>query len=338
MTLSKKRKYPIGAEFSPEGTSFRVFASNCQKVEVVDESDSQNKKFYALEDEGNGYFSGTFRDFPAGSLYRFRLDESNEFYPDPASRFQPEGPFGPSQIIDCTSFPWSDQNWKGVKIEDQIFYELHVGTFTKQGTYAAAQEEMQELAQLGITTIELMPLNDFPGNFGWGYDGVNLFAPTRLYGTADELKHFINTAHQFKLGVILDVVYNHFGPSGNFLTKFSNAFFQEKNTEWGSAINFDHPIVRQFFLTNVQYWIEEFHFDGLRLDATHAIFCDTASNILVEIVTHAHAVSKEREIIIVAENESQDSTLIRSTEKGGYGLHAVWNDDFHHVVQSPPDR
>lgn len=326
------RKYPLGAEVTPNGTDFRLFAPKCKKVEVALETDKHNIQYFSLASEGNGYFSGTLKNFSPGSLYRFRLDDDDNLYPDPASRFQPDGPFGPSQIIDSSNFAWSDKKWNGITMENQILYEMHIGTFTKEGTYAAAKKQLKELAKLGITTIELMPLNEFPGAFGWGYDGVNLFAPTRLYGTIDELKDFINAAHHLNLGVILDVVYNHFGPSGNFISKFSDDFFSKEHTEWGKAINFENKDVRLFFLMNVQYWIQEYHFDGLRLDATHSIFDKSKPHILLEIASYGHEAVKNRSVIIIAENESQESILIRSSEKGGYNLDGIWNDDFHHTA------
>src|SRR5262249_44565849 len=205
-----------------------------------------------------------------GSLYRFRLDGETNLYPDPASRFQPDGPHGPSQVIDPAAFRWSDQRWGGVALEGQVVYEMHIGTFTRDGTWAAAAEQPPELRDLGITLIEVMPVADFPGRFGWGYDGVNMFAPTRLYGSPDNFRHFVDRAHAAGIGVILDVVYNHFGPDGNYLAQFSDSYVScNYDNEWGDAINFDDEHagpVREFFASNAAYWIDEFHLDGLRLD------------------------------------------------------------------------
>ena len=203
------------------------------------------------------------------------MNEAENFYPDPASRFQPDGPHGSSCIVDPTKFRWSDADWPGLKLKGQIFYEMHVGTFTREGTWRAAAEQLPELARIGITVIEMMPVAEFPGRFGWGYDGVDLFAPSHLYGTPDDLRVFIDRAHSLGLGVILDVVYNHFGPDGNYLGVYSDDYLlRGKGHEWGDVINFDGPNsgpVREFFITNGRYWIEEFHFDGFRFDATHAI-------------------------------------------------------------------
>jgi maltooligosyltrehalose trehalohydrolase len=214
---------------------------------------------------------------------------------------------------------------------------MHVGTFTREGTWEAAAHELPELAAAGITCVEVMPAADFPGRFGWGYDGVNLYAPTRLYGTPDDFRRFVNEAHRHGIGVILDVVYNHLGPDGNYLKKFAPAYFTDKyKTEWGEAINFDGPDggpVREFFAGNAAYWVDEFHLDGLRLDATQNIYDDTpepAKHIIAEIGRRVRAAAKGRATILVAENEPQDPNLVRSPDRGGFGLDAVWNDDYHH--------
>jgi len=270
--MKKERLYPVGAEVTSEGVSFRVFADRCWKVEVVHYKSFNEKEIYPLHAENNGYFSRTLPELAANSLYAFRLDEGEEFYADPASRYQPEGPLGPSQVIDPDSFKWENFNWKGADFKQKVIYEMHIGTFTQEGFFKSAAQKLSELADLGVNILEVMPLNEFPGKFGWGYDGVNLFAPYHVYGTPDDLKHFIQEAHRLNIAVILDVVYNHFGPQGNFLDCFSKDYFLKKDTEWGRAINFDKEEIRDFFLANVRYWIEEFHFDGLRLDATQSIF------------------------------------------------------------------
>src|SRR5918998_1399832 len=199
-----------------------------------------------------------------GMRYRFRLDDDQTLYPDPASRFQPDGPHGPSQIVDPGAYSWKDQSWKGVTLKGQVVYEFHVGTFTPEGTWAAAATKLPLLKDTGITLLEMMPVNDFPGRFGWGYDGVNLFAPTRLYGRPDEFRRFVDRAHAVGLAVILDVVYNHLGPDGNYLACFSEDYFTDRyENEWGEAINFDGDNAgpaREFFIANAAYWIDEFHF------------------------------------------------------------------------------
>ncbi len=291
------------------------------------------RSFHELEREDAGYFAG-FAPADAGALYRFRLDENDHFHPDPAARAQPEGPHRSSLVVNPATFSWTDQAWPGVEIAGQVIYEMHVGTFTPEGTWAAAARELAELAALGVTVIEMMPVADFAGDFGWGYDGVNLFAPTRLYGSPDDLRAFIDTAHAHGLGVILDVVYNHLGPEGNYLRVFAEDYFTDRyENDWGDALNFDGPnsaAVREFFLTNARYWIEEFHFDGFRFDATQNICDESPEYIVAEIGRVARAAAGRRQIILVAENEPQKAELVRPLAEGGHGLDAVWNDDLHH--------
>jgi maltooligosyltrehalose trehalohydrolase len=212
-------------------------------------------------------------------------------------------------MIDASVFPWSDEGWPGVQLAGQVLYEMHVGTFTDEGTFAAAIERLGDLAEIGVTTVEVMPLADFPGRFGWGYDGVNLFAPSRLYGTPDDFRAFVDTAHRQGLGVILDVVYNHLGPDGNYLPRFSSRYLSGKRTEWGDALNFDgvgSEPVREFFTANARYWIEEFHLDGLRLDATQQIFDESSPNIIADITAAVRAAAGDKATLVVGENEPQD--------------------------------
>jgi maltooligosyltrehalose trehalohydrolase len=262
------------------------------------------------------------------------LDTSSRLYPDPASRFQPSGPHDPSEIVNGSSFAWHDAAWPGLTLEGQVIYELHAGTFTREGTWASAGRQLEELARIGITAIELMPVAEFEGRFGWGYDGVDLFAPSHLYGRPDDLRRFIDTAHGCGLGVLLDVVYNHLGPSGNYLRMFSPAYFTDRyENEWGDAINFDGPDsapVREFFVTNAAYWIDEFHFDGLRLDATQQIFDASQQHIVAELGEAARQHAGGRTILLIGENESQDTVHLKAPSEGGRGLDALWNDDFHH--------
>ena len=333
------RRLPVGAEVLPEGgVHFRVWAPKRKRVEVIIEGEPGVKSESArraveLEPEPSGYFSGVVRAATAGTLYRYRLDGGDGF-PDPASRFQPEGPHGPSQVIDPSTFPWTDQGWGGVAIEGQVIYELHVGTFTSEGTWEAAARELEELADLGVTVIEAMPIHEFPGRFGWGYDGVDLFAPAHQYGEADDFRRFVDCAHASKVAVILDVVYNHLGPDGNYIRQYSDHYFTDRYvTDWGEAINFydkGSESVREFFIANAGYWIDEFHLDGLRLDATQNIYDESEDHILAAIVRRARAAARPRSIIIVGENEPQHTKLVRPPEQGGYDLDALWNDDFHH--------
>jgi len=331
------RRYPIGVEFlhrssGPPQVHVRVWAPECTLVELVTEDDSGTKIDSPLDSEGNGYFSGFLENVQPGTKYRFRLDQGDA-YPDPASRFQPEGPHGPSVMIDASMFTWSDDDWPGVQLAGQILYEIHIGTFTDEGTFAAAMERLGDLAEIGVTTIEVMPIADFPGRFGWGYDGVNLFAPSRLYGTPDDFRAFVDAAHRQGLGVILDVVYNHLGPDGNYLPRFSSRYLSGKRTEWGDALNFDgegaEP-VRDFFTANARYWIEEFHLDGLRLDATQQIFDESSPHIIADVAAAVRAAAGDKATIVVGENEPQDVKLLRSREEDGCALDALWNDDFHH--------
>ncbi len=335
------RRYPIGAELVGNGQAhFRVWAPKANRLEVVLEGKWRGDRdvkilptFWELEREPTGYFSGSL-EAGAGALYRFRIDGGENFYPDPASRFQPEGPHGPSCLVDPAQFKWTDAHWLGIKMQGQIMYEVHVGTFTGEGTWRAAMKELAELARIGITVIEMMPIADFPGEFGWGYDGVDLFAPTRLYGPPDDLRAFVNEAHSLGLAVILDVVYNHFGPDGNYLGLYSDDYLhRERGNDWGDSINFDGKNsgpVREFFITNGRYWIEEFHFDGFRFDATQSIHDESEEYIVGAIGRAARLAAGSRSIILVAENEPQEAKLIRARSEGGDDLDGVWNDDFHH--------
>ena len=270
-------------------------------------------------------------------LYRFRLDSGEVLFPDPVSRYQPDGPHGPSMIVDPAQYQWRDQDWTGVRLPGQVLYEMHIGTYTPEGTWRAAMNELEELARIGITVLEIMPVNEFPGRFGWGYDGVNLFAPTRLYGEPDDFRRFIDRAHSLGLGVILDVVYNHLGPDGNFLNCFSDDYFTDRHeTDWGNALNFDDKNsgpVREFFISNAGYWIDEYHLDGLRLDATDCIFDASPRHVLADIGARVRQAAGTRGTILIGENESQRVELVRPIEQGGCGLDALWNDDFHHTAR-----
>ncbi|HLL76032.1 MAG TPA: malto-oligosyltrehalose trehalohydrolase [Pyrinomonadaceae bacterium] len=332
-----QRRLPVGAEVQAGGgTHFRMWVPRRRRVEVVLESPTGERlSAFELNEEDGGYFSAFNKDARDGTLYRFRLDGDDSYlYPDPVSRFQPAGPHGPSRVVDPSKFRWTDREWRGRPLRGQVIYELHVGTFTREGSLAAAARELPELADTGITVVELMPLADFPGRFGWGYDGVNMFAPTRLYGEPDDLRRFVDEAHRAGLAVILDVVYNHFGPDGNYLGQFSSDYVTDRyDNEWGDAINFDGENaapVREFFVANAGYWIDEFHMDGLRLDATQQIFDASEEHILTAVGREVRRRAGGRETIIVAENEEQQAWLALPPGRGGYGLDGLWNDDFHH--------
>jgi maltooligosyltrehalose trehalohydrolase len=328
------RRLPIGAEVVPGGVHFRVWAPRCESVEVVFESASGSWPVeMELDAEGNGYFSGLVPGAGAEALYRLRLD-GGEAFPDPASRFQPQGPHGPSEVVDPSTFAWTDQDWRGVRRDGQVLYEMHIGTFTREGSWEAAARELPELADLGITVIELMPVAEFPGEFGWGYDGVDLFAPFHLYGAPDDFRRFVDRAHALGIGVILDVVYNHLGPDGNYLKRFSESYFTDRyKNDWGEALNFDGEDagpVRELFLANTGYWIEEFHLDGLRLDATQDVHDASDDHVLAAVARRVRKAAGGRSAYIVSENEPQETRLVRPPGEGGYGHDALWNDDFHH--------
>ncbi|HUR35443.1 MAG TPA: malto-oligosyltrehalose trehalohydrolase [Vicinamibacterales bacterium] len=324
------RRLPVGAELiAPGRVQFRVWAPPARSMEVVV---NEQAAVQLARDEA-GYWS-VEADAVAGDLYQFRIDNGERGYPDPASRFQPRGPHGPSQIVDPAAFAWTDAGWAGVSIEGQIIYELHIGTFTPERTWLAASRELPALADLGITAVEVMPIAEFDGEFGWGYDGVNMFAPFHHYGSPDDVRAFVDEAHRVGIGVILDVVYNHLGPSGNYLRQFSPAYFSKTyDNEWGDALNFDDPDsgpVREFFLANAGYWIDEFHMDGLRLDATQQIFDASPRHLVAEVGAEMRRAARGRAVFAVAENEPQQTDLVRPESAGGMGIDGLWNDDFHH--------
>jgi maltooligosyltrehalose trehalohydrolase len=332
------RRLPIGAELHDDGSaSWRVWAPKRRRVELgygAPDSDPAAFQFHPMEAESEGYHSLRLDDIAPGTLYGFRLDGGEKLLADPASRFQPHGSTGLSTVVDPRSFAWTDHAWRGITPAGQVAYELHLGTFTREGTWAAAAEQLPVLADLGITTIEVMPVAEFPGRYGWGYDGVFLFAPYHHYGSPDDARRFVDRAHAAGLGVILDVVYNHFGNVDNYMGEFSAEYYTKKySNEWAAAINFDGDhaaAVREFFVANARYWIEEFHLDGYRFDATQAIFDDSKPHILAEIAREAREAAHPRTIWLVAENEPQDVRSVTPSDADGHGLDSLWNDDFHH--------
>ncbi len=328
MTSPRPWWYPVGAQPQKDGTSFRIWADSRTRASVLMEN-----REYPLKPQENGYFQDFVPGAAEGDLYSFLLDGEGPF-PDPASRFQPRGPHGPSQIVDPNKFSWTDAEWQGVRLPSQVIYELHVGTFTEEGTWKYATRQLPSLAELGVTLVELMPVSEFNGAFGWGYDGVNFFAPTHNYGLPDDFRSFVDVAHSHNLGVILDVVYNHLGPDGNYLPLFSKHYFtNDHKTDWGEAINFysnKSAPVREFISSNAAFWIKEYHLDGLRLDATQNIYDQSNDHIIAELSRNARKAAGSRSIVIVGENEPQDTRLIQPQGKGGYGLDALWNDDYHH--------
>ena len=333
MSKLHQRRLPLGAEPSQEGgTHFRVWAPRRRQVEVV----LINGAATELTAEPNGYFSGRVEHARPDRSTGFDSTAARNCIPIPCRAFNRRGRTGLRRS--SIRRPMPGPTSAGAADRDgHVVYEMHVGTFTPEGTWAAAARQLPALADLGINVIEMMPVADFPGRFGWGYDGVNLYAPTRLYGTPDDLRAFIDRAHSLSLAVILDVVYNHIGPDGNYLGQFAEQYFtkQYKN-EWGEALNFDGENsgpVREFFISNAGYWVEEYHFDGLRLDATQQIFDDSPEHVLAAINRRVRQAAGERATFIVAENEPQQTRLVRPPEQGGYGLDALWNDDFHHSAR-----
>ncbi|MCW5893076.1 MAG: malto-oligosyltrehalose trehalohydrolase [bacterium] len=326
------RRRPVGVEPGDGGALVRVWAPRATRVALASPSLAAPAPLVA---EAGGYFAARVDGLYAGDRYAFLLDGGDPL-PDPASRAQPDGPHGWSQVVDPTAFVWHDAEWPGLGTHGLVLYELHVGTFTPEGTFAAAAARLAGLRDVGVTAVEVMPIAEFPGRFGWGYDGVALWAPSRLYGTPDDVRRFVDAAHAHGLGVLLDVVYNHLGPDGCHLERFASAYFTDRyENEWGKALDFDGPEagpVREFFVANAAYWIDEFHLDGLRLDATQQIFDASARHVLADIATAARAAAAPRTIVLVAENEPQEARLVRPPARGGYGLDALWNDDFHHAA------
>jgi maltooligosyltrehalose trehalohydrolase len=313
---------------------FRVWAPAVSSVEVIIVGPSGRSM--PLDDSGDGYFSATADNIPSGSLYRYRLNGEKE-RPDPASRFQPQDVHGPSQVID-DFFPWEDSHWAGWPLQRAVFYELHVGTFTRDGTFDAIVPHIAELKELGVTAIEVMPVAQFPGSRNWGYDGVLPFAVQNSYGGPQGFKRLVNACHKIGLAVVLDVVYNHLGPEGNYLADFGPYFTDRYKTPWGPALNFDGPEsdhVRRYFIANAVYWITEFHVDGLRLDAVHAILDHSPYTFLEQLADEVkqQATALGRQVLLIPESAANDARLIRGRKLGGYGFDAQWNDDFHHALR-----
>jgi maltooligosyltrehalose trehalohydrolase len=324
----------LGAVWSPGGAcNFLLWAPKAAKVDVhiIHPGD----RTLAMQPLEGGYFSVVAPEIAVGALYRYCLDGQTE-RPDPASRFQPQGVHGPSEVVD-TDFAWTDHGWFGIPLEKYVFYELHVGTFTPQGTFEAIIPRINELRDLGITAIELMPVAQFPGNRNWGYDGVYPYAVQNSYGGPAALKRLVDACHRHGMAVVLDVVYNHLGPEGNYLADFGPYFADLYRTPWGHAVNFDGPQsdhVRRYFVENALQWITEFHVDALRLDAVHAIVDLSVRPFLEELSLGVHAKAKElnRKTYLIAESNRNDPRVVSPRDAGGLELDAIWNDDFHHSL------
>jgi maltooligosyltrehalose trehalohydrolase len=327
---------PFGANVDGDSVEFRVWAPKARRVEVEIVGGAPTGR-WPLTPLDDGVHAGRCAELGAGTRYRFRLD-GGASYPDPWSRYQPEGVHGPSEVVDPAAFAWADAAWSGLDRRRLVIYELHVGTFTTDGTFDAVIGQLTALKRLGVTAIELMPVAEFPGRWNWGYDGVDLFAPSRNYGGPSGLKRLVAAAHRSGLGVLLDVVYSHLGPDGNYLRAYSEDYFTDRHTTpWGDAVNFDGPNsrrVREYVVQNALYWLREYHLDGFRLDAAHAIHDDGPVPVLQELAANVHRSSeRERGPTLIAEDSRNDPRLIRRPPKG-WGLDAVWADDFHHAVHT----
>lgn len=326
----------LGAHYSGDGRCrFQVWAPLARGVAL--HLQPPGELLVPMGAKERGYYEVTVEGIEPGRLYVYRLDETREF-PDPASRYQPQGVHGPSQVVD-PRYCWDERGWAGLPLRDYITYELHVGTFTREGTFDAVIPHVEELRELGITAIELMPVAQFPGERNWGYDGAYPFAVQNSYGGPHGLKRLVNTCHQQEIAVILDVVYNHLGPEGNYLGNFGHYFTGRYQTPWGPALNFDGPHsdeVRRFFIENALRWINEFHIDALRLDAVHAILDRSPIPFLQELPVPVSAEVKNlrRDAFLIAESADNDARVIRPRDLGGYGLDAQWNDDFHHSLRT----
>jgi len=326
----KKDLFPQGAELIAEGVRYRVWAPGAHAVEALVWTGSEPPRIVPLAPDASGYCHGVDHRGRAGDLYKYRLNGTDE-YPDPASRFQPEGVHGRSMVIDPRHFQWHD--WSQRPLRDLVIYELHIGTFTTEGTFLAAIGKLPHVRDLGATAIEIMPVADFAGERNWGYDGVCLYAPARVYGHPDHLRALVDAAHALGLAVILDVVYNHLGPDGNYLGAYAPGYMDEKRkTPWGGALRFDDPAfrpLRVLFVANPLYWLAEFRVDGFRLDAAHAILDESPRHILEEIAAAIH----EHGGFAIAEDSRNDPRLLLPVEENGLGFDGVWADDFHHAVR-----
>ena len=332
----------LGATPIDGATRFEIWAPEADGVEIVLEDDlGRATRRCALTpttpQPGMTTWTGTADEVGRGNRYRVSLGGSDPL-PDPASRWQPEGVHGASCIVDTQTFTWTDADWKGIALSETVLYEIHVGTFTPAGTFDAALGQLDRLARLGITMIEIMPINAFPGERNWGYDGVFPFAVQHSYGGPEGLARFVDAAHALGMGVMLDVVYNHFGPEGNVLARFGRYFTDTYDTPWGSAINVagaGSDGVRRFFVENATSWIEDYHLDGLRVDAVHTIVDPTARTMMEELVTAVHGLGDRlgRTVLVTLESASNDPRMVRDVGDHGWGADAVWNDDVHHALR-----
>ncbi len=324
--------FPLGATVQANGVAYRVWAPAIRSVQVEIQPIDGGVRILSLQREAHGYYVGLDEHGRAGDAYLYRLEGRGSF-PDPVSRGQQASIEGRSLVVDWKSYTWRDQDWRPPCFRDLVIYELHIGTFTREGIFRSAAKRLSNLRELGITAIEIMPIGDFPGKRNWGYDGVLPYAPARCYGSPDDLRELVDCAHSNGLAVILDVVYNHLGPRGNYLGYFTSHYFNsEHSTPWGDSLNFDSAQcgpVREYFVNNLIYWMEEFHIDGFRFDATHEIRDNSCPHILAEMTAAVH----KRSGYAIAEDERNASFLLEPVESGGMGFDSVWADDFHHILR-----
>lgn len=327
----------VGSNYLGEGRcEFTVWAPSHKKVSV--QIVAPENRLLPMEKDEKGYFKVTGEGVEPGTLYLYKIADET-LRPDPASHYQPKGVHEPSEVIDHSQMKWTDENWSGIPLEEMIIYELHIGTFTSEGTFEAIIGRLKELKEFGVNAIELMPIAQFPGDRNWGYDGTYPYAVQNSYGSPEQLKKLVDAAHQEGLSVILDVVYNHFGPEGNYTSQYGPYFTEAYKTPWGMAINFDDTYsegVRNYFIENALYWLQDYHIDALRLDAVHAIYDLGAKHFLEELAEKVALLSDSvgRKLFLIAESDLNDVRVIREKEQGGYGMDAQWSDDFHHVLHT----
>jgi malto-oligosyltrehalose trehalohydrolase len=331
--MRRRRELPFGAELAGGQVRFRLWAPRAQSVSL--QLEAPHHGMITMQRQATGWFSATTERAGPGTRYRFVIDGRS--FPDPASRSQPEGVHGPSEVVDPSAYEWGDDGWTGRPWEEIVLYELHLGTFSGTGDFAGAARHLDHLCRLGITAVELMPIAEFPGGRNWGYDGAFLYAPASRYGRPEALKALVEACHARGLAVLLDVVYNHFGPEGNYLPTIAPDFFTERHrTPWGAAIDFAGPssrAVREFFIQNALYWLDEYHFDGLRFDAVHAIFDETAPDIIDEIGRRVRREIANRPVHLVLENDRNEARRLIRRNGRPARFTAQWNDDLHHALQ-----
>ncbi len=335
--LSMEQLGPSIPELTDDNITYRVYAHNRSGVKLQLKENGHLREIPMILEEPH-LFRAAVEGFGQEPLYKFILEEEGAF-PDPYSHYQPEGVHGFSQVVDHAAYSWGDQTWAGINWPEAIVYELHMGAFSEEGTFRGAEKKLDILLELGINTIEVMPVTQTPGRWNWGYDGANLFSVNHNYGTPNDFKFFVDSCHRKGLAVLLDVVYNHFGPEGNYLSLFGPYFTDKYDTAWGAAVNYDDAdseVVRKMVLQNVRHWIERYHVDGLRLDAVHAIHDQSPRHILQEIADTARELSTslKRKIVIIAETDENNVQVINPDADGGYGIDAQWMDDFHHTVHT----